>query len=550
MAKVNDFASELTRRYGLSPEDADGFITMMFDVISEELDTPDKQVKVKGLGTFKVTSVGARASIDVNTGERIVLEGRNKISFTPEAMLRDRVNRPFAQFETVVLNDGVDFSEIDREFDEIRKAENGSADDDGGSATADEDMAEAVDEENDADLNFGHDDSDAEGTAEDGETATETPETETAAESDAEAAAGSVVGTVAESAVGIKSAAEPETGVASFIGAEPLNEVECHACEGMDATAAAGVAVETTKEEPDANADAALPTDSDVSVDAGSSSDDNEPVGLDEPKGSDDTISSDEPVGSDGTTDEYGAADSNDSISFDESAGSDEIAANDKPIGADSSRMVCKQRNPRVMYWLTAASFALLVCIGIGMYFLYRQMEAKNEAIEQLQSRLAAHAEKAKPVAALPVKPKPVRQQEEETPVAEQHPTAAVAAENTETKNASPKAVSAEKDIKKKPDVQVESKKSVEKKTASNGVKSATTASPDYSKDVRIRTGAYVIVGTEATVTVRKGQTLASISKANLGPGMECYVEAYNNVKTVKAGDKLKIPKLKLKKRL
>ena len=98
MAKVSGFASELVGRYGLKEEEATEFISAMFDIICEQLDGADKQVKVKGLGTFKVTSVGARASVDVNTGERIIIEGRNKISFTPEVMLRDRVNRPFVQF--------------------------------------------------------------------------------------------------------------------------------------------------------------------------------------------------------------------------------------------------------------------------------------------------------------------------------------------------------------------------------------------------------------------------------------------------------------------
>ena len=121
MAKVTDFAEELSKRYEIKPEEASDFIGLMFEVLMDELDAPDKQVKIKGLGTFKVTSVGARASVDVNTGERIILEGRNKISFTPEVLLRDRVNRPFVQFETVVLNDGVDFSDIDREFEENSK---------------------------------------------------------------------------------------------------------------------------------------------------------------------------------------------------------------------------------------------------------------------------------------------------------------------------------------------------------------------------------------------------------------------------------------------
>ncbi len=118
MAKVNDFARELSEKYGLSLGDASDFVSAMFDVVKEELDGADSSVKIKGFGTFKVSAVGARASVDVNTGERIIIDGRNKISFTPEVLLRDRVNRPFVQFETVVLNDGVDFSEIDEESEE------------------------------------------------------------------------------------------------------------------------------------------------------------------------------------------------------------------------------------------------------------------------------------------------------------------------------------------------------------------------------------------------------------------------------------------------
>ena len=118
MAKISEISAELCSRYGLSPDEAMAFVKSMFDVVDEQLQTSDKSVKIKGLGTFKLTSVGSRASVDVNTGERIMIEGRNKISFTPEVLLRDRVNRPFSQFETVVLNEGVDFSAIDSEFDD------------------------------------------------------------------------------------------------------------------------------------------------------------------------------------------------------------------------------------------------------------------------------------------------------------------------------------------------------------------------------------------------------------------------------------------------
>lgn len=548
MAKVNDFASELTRRYGLSPEDADGFITMMFDVISEELDAPDKQVKVKGLGTFKVTSVGARASVDVNTGERIVLEGRNKISFTPEAMLRDRVNRPFAQFETVVLNDGVDFSEIDREFDESRKAENGSADGGGSADAADDDITESADEEIDAEADYGQDDlnvAEADGenvSATEAAVSDDAAKSETGAMQDADAER--------ETGTNLLPGTEPLSGAESLSDAEPQDEEESNSCGDADA-AVADVAVETPICESAADGNTAatalaatVETVGDVeAVDTGDF------AGADEPADSGEPMNLDKQEATDGPTDGGVAVDGNESADSDEAIDRDEVAAADEPAGDDGSRMVCKQRNPRVMYWLTAASFALLVCIGIGMYFLYRQMEAKNEAIEQLQSRLAVHAEKTKSAAVLPAKSASAQQKEKAKPTAERLPDAKPAAENAEATNTVAKAASAENGMPKTAAAPVEKKPTAEKKTTPKDVKTAATATSDYSKDVRIRTGAYVIVGTETVVTVRKGQTLASISKANLGPGMECYVEAYNNVKTVKVGDKLKIPKLKLKKR-
>ena len=115
MGKISDLASFLAGKHGLEPKEAEKFISQMFDLLSEELHE-EKQVKVKGLGTFKVTTVKDRASVDVNTGERIIIEGRDKISFTPDASMKNLVNKPFAQFETVVLKDGVDFGEIDKKY--------------------------------------------------------------------------------------------------------------------------------------------------------------------------------------------------------------------------------------------------------------------------------------------------------------------------------------------------------------------------------------------------------------------------------------------------
>ena len=113
-----DLTRDVIAKYGLDKEAAERFVQQMFAVLREGIER-EKNVKVKSLGTFKITSVNARESVDVNTGERIVIEGRNKITFTPDVVLRDRVNSPFAQFETVVLNEGVDFSQNESENDTV-----------------------------------------------------------------------------------------------------------------------------------------------------------------------------------------------------------------------------------------------------------------------------------------------------------------------------------------------------------------------------------------------------------------------------------------------
>lgn len=447
MAKVTDFAEELSKRYEIKPEEASDFIGLMFEVLMDELDAPDKQVKIKGLGTFKVTSVGARASVDVNTGERIILEGRNKISFTPEVLLRDRVNRPFVQFETVVLNDGVDFSDIDREFEENSKQ------------VVEEDAKDEAIEEN------GDEDTEEETLEPD----SVEPETE-----------------------------EPETTV------EP----------------------ETVDQETE----------------------DSEPV---EPETVDSDVLEADTDNSELNTDNSQLETGNSKQETDNSE-----LETDEPALESLVSVGCKQRNPRLMYWLSTASFVLLVCIGIGMYFLYRQIEEKNRAIEQLQSRLTVHAATVKDAddkpKSVPVDTVQKKQSEEQLASAETKETkvlpnekavAAGKAESSVKPELSDKAGSASK-----PAVSVKDKSADKKTPASYSSRPTVTAPSDYNYDVRIRTGAYIIVGTDRVVTVKSGQTLASISKANLGPGMECYVEVYNNRKQVKAGDKIKIPKLKLKK--
>ena len=495
MAKVTDFAEELSKRYEIKPEEASDFIGLMFEVLMDELDAPDKQVKIKGLGTFKVTSVGARASVDVNTGERIILEGRNKISFTPEVLLRDRVNRPFVQFETVVLNDGVDFSDIDREFEENSKQ------------VVEEDAKDETIEEN------GDEDTEEE-TLEPDSVEPETEEPETTVEPE----------TVDQETDESETTVEPET-----VGREteePETTVEPETVDQETEEPETTVEPETVDQETE----------------------DSEPV---EPETVDSDVLEADTDNLELNTDNSQLETGNSKQETDNSE-----LKTDEPALESLVSVGCKQRNPRLMYWLSTASFVLLVCIGIGMYFLYRQIEEKNRAIEQLQSRLTVHAATVKDAddkpKSVPVDTVQKKQSEEQLASAETKETkvlpnekavAAGKAESSAKPELSDKAGSASK-----PAVSVKDKSADKKTPASYSSRPTVTAPSDYNYDVRIRTGAYIIVGTDRVVTVKSGQTLASISKANLGPGMECYVEVYNNRKQVKAGDKIKIPKLKLKK--
>ena len=108
---IQDLSQALVVRHGLEKHDAAIFVSTMFDIIQMNLEK-DRIVKVKGLGTFKIIDVDDRESVNVNTGERVLIEGHNKITFTPDALMKELVNKPFSQFETVVLNDGVDFEDM------------------------------------------------------------------------------------------------------------------------------------------------------------------------------------------------------------------------------------------------------------------------------------------------------------------------------------------------------------------------------------------------------------------------------------------------------
>ena len=477
MAKVNDFARELSERYGLSLSDASDFIGAMFDVVNEELDDTDSSVKIKGFGTFKVSAVSARASVDVNTGERIIIDGRNKISFTPEVLLRDRVNRPFVQFETVVLNDGVDFSEIDDEMDELSD---------------------------------------------------------------------SVIETEPQ---GVQSSSTAPTDQLTDQSANQPTQTEQPQGVQLSPTAPTDQLTDQSADQPTPTGQSqgvqlspTAPTDQLIDQSA------NQPTSTEQPQGVQlsptaptdqptDQPSPSEPASKVVNTEEHRdmarrlMAPKSEPIDDDNNKADEEKSANDIDESDDEGIVIggCKQRSPRMMYVLTIASFVILVSIGIGMYFLYQRIEEKNHVIDRLETRLYA-------------------QQDTAVAVESQCVVSDTIASNDALKAAD--AHTAENIKKEKKDsVRASNSKAATGSTAVMSAAPTATTPSDYNYDVRVRTGAYIIVGVAKVVTVKPGQSLASISKAYLGEGMECYVEVLNNCHTVKAGDKLKIPEVKLKPR-
>ena len=449
MAKVNDFARELSEKYGLSLSDASDFIGAMFDVVNEELDDTDSSVKIKGFGTFKVSAVSARASVDVNTGERIIIDGRNKISFTPEVLLRDRVNRPFVQFETVVLNDGVDFSEIDDEMDELSDS---------------------------------------------------VIETETQ---------------------GVQLSPTAPTDQLTDQSANQPTQTEQP--QGMQLSPTA-----PTDQPTDQSANQPTPTEQPQGAQLSPTAPTDQPTDQPSPSA---------PASKVVNTEEHRdmarrlMAPKSEPIDGDNNKADEEKSANDIDESDDEGIVIggCKQRSPRMMYVLTIASFVILVSLGIGMYFLYQRIEEKNHVIDRLETRLYA-------------------QQDTVVAVEPQCVVSDTIASNDTLKAAD--AHTAENTMKeKKNSVRASNSKAATGSTAVVSAAPTATTPSDYNYDVRVRTGAYIIVGVAKVVTVQPGQSLASISKAYLGEGMECYVEVLNNCHTVKAGDKLKIPEVKLKPR-
>lgn len=431
---LNTLGKLLADKSGLSQVEAELFIRKMFDVCNQGLDA-DKQVKIKWLGTFKVQATKDRESINVNTGERFTIEGRDKLTFTPDNILKEIVNKPFAQFETVVVNDGVDFDEIDEKFGEEQ------------TEYAPEQVIDFLDEE---------------------KTATPNPEI-----------------VVIES----EKEKEKEDELAKQIAIEQAK------LERLKQAQLEQERIQKEKQEQErleqeklelAQQQQALKAVVEPAVPASDESEEEE----------------------------------------------------EEEESSNSHHIVI----PR--YLVVAVCLIVVALIGgMGWFaFNYGQMTAQRDHLAmQLNQYHQAPAKKvpAKPAAAPLSQEQKLRQKAMEDSIRMAKTAEAVKlAENSDEESAN-----AEKAKQAEAKAKAEAKDKAEEKAASK------IASSQYDKDARVRTGAYRIIGVAQTVTVGAGQTLEQISTRYLGSGMECYVEALNGTSTVKAGQKIKIPKLELKKK-
>ena len=454
MTRNTELARAISEKFGLSAKESESFISTMIDIMNDAL-RYDRQVKIKGLGTFKLLGVESRESVDVNTGKRITIGERDKITFTPDVVLRDRVNSPFSQFETFVINDDVDFSEIDNRYsgDGMEEKDNAVGDNE-----SEDVQQETVD----------------------------TPAEEPV-----------VVDTVPTMAASVES--------------EHLFAADDDDLEQTSSSS------ETVEVQP-----VVSPIVGEHDAESEEMKDEGETA--EEKQNEENNLNND--------------------IMYDEEFLRKNASQLNTQLDKLNDQLTANiERNNMVIKLLSAFVVLLLLALGAGIYYFTHQLALRDNYIHQLETiavgdstvtveekALATESDStAKAVDDNKAQPSAVPAKEAESqpkaPVKEAESQPKASASTTET---TPAPATAEKPVAPKEEPKVMSQ---------------------YDSDPRIRLGAYDIVGVATTVTVQQGQTLQSISKAHLGPGMECYVEAINGVKEAKVGTKLKIPKLQLKKK-
>ena len=472
---LNTLGKLLADKSGLSQVEAELFIRKMFDVCNQGLDA-DKQVKIKWLGTFKVQATKDRESINVNTGERFTIEGRDKLTFTPDNILKEIVNKPFAQFETVVVNDGVDFDEIDEKFGEEQTED------------APAQVIDFLDEK---------------------ETTTPNPEVV-------------VIGSEKEKEK------EAEDELAKQIAIEQAKLERLKQAQ-LEQERIQKEKLEKEKQEQERLEQEKL-----------------EQERLEQEKLEQERLEQERLEQERLEQEKFELAQQQQAL---KAVVEPAVPASDESEEEEEEEESSNSHHIVIPRYLVVAVCLIVVALigGMGWFaFNYGQMTAQRDHLAmQLNQYHQAPAKKvpAKPAAAPLSQEQKLRQKAMEDSIRMAKTAEAVKlAENSDEESANAEKAK-QTEAKAKAEAKEKAKDKAEEKAASK------IASSQYDKDARVRTGAYRIIGVAQTVTVGAGQTLEQISTRYLGSGMECYVEALNGTSTVKAGQKIKIPKLELKKK-
>lgn len=430
MTNIKDLARFLVEKHGIKLADAELFISLMTEIINEGVHR-ERQVKIKGLGTFKLTSVSSRESIDVNTGERIVIEGRDKLSFAPDNAMKELVNQPFSQFETVVVNDGVELEdEYKEQAEEVAPAE---------------EKKEIVEEK-----------------------------------------------AVEEIELPREEPVEP-IAVVSEMSAETMSVKEDKVQETISETNVSEVEqIETAQE--------TIETASDNVAKDEEQTPESSPEKEDEPmvEETDSRVNDNEDT--------------------------ENISTVNTPHKSSSMKPLVVGFVALFVVLIGTICFMFMKLCQQNEQIYNFKMEVQTLQLELLKKQYSTMKGCSKVMKPTAVAEKPAPAEKKSVPVAEK-PTP-----DTE-----------------KPTSDVERPTSVAEKSVSSKEEDAYEAL--NKSDARVRTGAYRIVGVKQVIKVKRGQTLSSISRLYLGPGMECYIEVMNKNKELKEGDRVKIPELKRKHR-
>ena len=497
---LNTLGKLLADKSGLSQVEAELFIRKMFDVCNQGLEA-DKQVKIKWLGSFKVQATKDRESINVNTGERFTIEGRDKLTFTPDNILKEIVNKPFAQFETVVVNDGVDFDEIDEKFGEEQTED------------APAQVIDFLDEE---------------------KTATPNPEavvngSEKEKEKEAEDELAKQIAIEQAKLERLKQAQLEQERIQKEKQEQERLEQERLEQEKLEQERLEQERLEQERLEQERLEQERL-----------------EQERLEQERLEQERLEQERLEQERLEQEKLELAQQQQAL---KAVVEPAVPASDESEDEEEEEESSNSHHIVIPRYLVVAVCLIVVALigGMGWFaFNYGQMTAQRDHLAmQLNQYHQAPAKKvpAKPVAAPLSQEQKLRQKAMEDSIRMAKTAEAVKlAENSDEESANAeKAKQAE--AKAKAETKEKAKDKAEEKAASK------IASSQYDKDARVRTGAYRIIGVAQTVTVGAGQTLEQISTRYLGSGMECYVEALNGKNTVKAGQKIKIPKLELKKK-